>query len=287
VLLPDVPRSDIENITFTPDGQRIHVLCKSDGALRTYDVTSGALVRTQSVLHVPLGRRRVLSTFELELDDEPVGVRLWDWARDTNVVLEGAERVGPTALSRNRIHLAMGTEKWICTFNVATGDLRGRVRRHRDETTNFDVANDGTVVTWGRGEHADAEPWVARGGAPRAPVRFTGDFPRDAELSPDGRFLVARWWGTEPFVVEVDNGRRVPFNGAPEFATAVAVSPRDRWLAIGRTDSSVAVFDLESGTHSVVATGHDGVVTAIAFSPDVTRLATGGRDATVLIAPLP
>lgn len=287
-LLPEVPRTAITSVVFSPDSRRILTLCENDDVLREYDAASGALLQTKALMYTAFDQRQALAGgCALELEDEPSGVRLWDWTNEASVLLAGAKRCGPSVFSRNGRHLAIVVEKWICVFAVATGEVEHRVKVSRSESFHFDVANDGLVVIWAGGKKEGTAPWIARGAGARMAVNALDEWPPRAELSPDGRFLAAPWRYCEPSVLDVATGLRLELPGAPESATAVAFSPQAQSFAAGALDGSVVVLDRLSGTRSARVSGHDGAVTAIAFSPDAGLLATGGEDATILIARVP
>ncbi len=58
---------------------------------------------------------------------------------------------------------------------------------------------------------------------------------------------------------------------------AVAVSPDQRTLAIGRYDSTTIIYDIESGQKRVICTGQRDWVRSVLFSPDNQRIYTGGN----------
>jgi WD40 repeat protein len=60
----------------------------------------------------------------------------------------------------------------------------------------------------------------------------------------------------------------------------VAVHPEGRVFALGETDDTVAVFDAETGLVEAVLRGHEGAITALAYSPDGRLLLSGSFDKT-------
>ena len=71
-------------------------------------------------------------------------------------------------------------------------------------------------------------------------------------------------------------------NGPADWVYSVAFSPDGRQLACGLYNSTVWVWDLESGDYRVLG-GHAGWVTSVAFSPDGRQLACGASDGTVRV----
>jgi WD40 repeat protein len=66
-----------------------------------------------------------------------------------------------------------------------------------------------------------------------------------------------------------------------EFIFSLALSPDGEVLAVGYQDSTVRLWNMESGEQLIVLEGHEGRVVSLAFSPDGTLLASGGADGTV------
>ena len=64
---------------------------------------------------------------------------------------------------------------------------------------------------------------------------------------------------------------------------AVAWSPDGRWIATGASDSSVRVWDANTGQLEERLTGHTGVLTSVDWSPDSRRIVSGGSDGTARV----
>jgi WD40 repeat protein len=64
---------------------------------------------------------------------------------------------------------------------------------------------------------------------------------------------------------------------------SIAASPDWRWLAVGRMDGSIQVFDMETSESVRIIEGHGDAVTSIAFRPDGRQIVTGDESGTVAV----
>jgi len=119
------------------------------------------------------------------------------------------------------------------------------------------------------------------------------------KFSPDGRFLAEVVPDNRPGqpvlqirVWRIADGKRCPpidlsaLKGRLEApgVTCLAFSADARLLAVGNdTDATIHLWEVASGRLRGVLSGHRLPVTALEFSPDGKRLASGSLDATVLI----
>jgi RNA polymerase sigma factor (sigma-70 family) len=120
-------------------------------------------------------------------------------------------------------------------------------------------------------------------------------------FSPDGKTLVAGViQGQTLHLWETATGRERRAIRVEDFVTSVEFSPDGKWLATASNGSCVsvapdgrpledpdkdklAVWNLATGTKIHRFASSQGGVRAIAFSPDGTRLASGGNDTTILL----
>jgi serine/threonine protein kinase/WD40 repeat protein len=121
---------------------------------------------------------------------------------------------------------------------------------------------------------------------------------REAHLSPSGRWLLAKdhILRVTPLLIKFGDGASFPeVFELPEpkmQVDSVAFSPDDRWMAFGRRDGSVRLYDLAAGTMSaILASGREvcrrsASTHGLAFSPDGRWLGISGGDSTVQVASL-
>src|SRR5262245_14563223 len=62
---------------------------------------------------------------------------------------------------------------------------------------------------------------------------------------------------------------------------SVAFAPDGKRLASGSEDSSIQLWEVESGQLQRTLTGHSGPVLSVAFAPDGKRLASGSSDGSI------
>ncbi len=106
---------------------------------------------------------------------------------------------------------------------------------------------------------------------------------RAAVFTPDSRTLLSAGEDRTVRFWDVETGKELARLEGAGFP--LAVSPDGKWLAAGSSnaDSTVRLWDLATRKRVHAPAGHRAAVNTVAYSPDGTRLATGGRDETVRV----
>ena len=121
-------------------------------------------------------------------------------------------------------------------------------------------------------------------------IRVPPDGAIDTALSPDGKYVAAvrSLPGDEVGAVfDVTTGEQAfalagPNSGLPPDTRGVSWSPDGRLIA-GTSQDAARVWDAETGTLRHTLLGHSGFVLGVAWSPDSSRLVTGGSDGTAKV----
>lgn len=102
-------------------------------------------------------------------------------------------------------------------------------------------------------------------------------------LSNDGKVLAASSGGGAVRIWNAEDGSLKLNLAAGGEVTALRFGPHDQFLAAGRKDGSVSIWNVATGQPVFEARKHSAGVNAIAFSTDGTLMATGGDDRTAIV----
>jgi WD40 repeat protein len=146
---------------------------------------------------------------------------------------------------------------------------------HQGAVASIDVDSANGVIASG-GRDGLVRIWNLASGVPTAPFMRHPEGPiRDLELSGDGRWLAsaaeysARVWGTADGALALE----VPVNGT---ALSVGIAPNSSTIAVGDSAGNLFIAPIASAARARSGRAQD-AVTALAFTPDGGRLATGDR----------
>jgi WD40 repeat protein/predicted Ser/Thr protein kinase len=173
-------------------------------------------------------------------------------------------------------------EERLLLWEVATGQVRGRLRGESKNVHSLTVSPDVTRVAVGSharpaGEFTTSVWEVATGRKVGAGEGIPFAF------SPDGKWLVGRG-ADDKSVVLLDARTFRPVVRCPGHTgtiRAIAFHPDGRRFVSVSSDRTVRLWDVATGQCLRVFQGHTDEVFTAAFHPDGTRLATGGRDRAV------
>ena len=132
------------------------------------------------------------------------------------------------------------------------------------------VGDDGTVRIWDPASHKELQKLSFNGGSLNA-LSWSPDSSHLAAGANDGTLIV---WDTSSWA----QSWTVPGHGTP--INDISWSPLDgKQLLTANGDGTVGFFNGESGAAALPLKVHDGEVRSIAWSPDATRILSGGDDA--------
>ena len=238
-LVVDGHRGTVHCLAFSPDGTTLASGSK-DRTLRLWNAADGS----------PRGRPAVHDSEVFAVAFSPDSSRAVSGAADGTVGRWSTLDAGP-------LGYLLGHRRAIRALRFSPGGERV-----------VTAGDDGEIRLW-RGDDPALHGVVATSRQPVEFLRFASDARRLAVATQDGTLSIVDVWGdVELASLRGDKGR---------WKTFAANADLD-WMAAGSRRGSIRLWNEARGIARLVGNAHAGEVTALAFSPDGTRLVSGGDD---------
>lgn len=279
-------------VAFSPDGKRFYTGSK-DQTVQVWDAETGQPQPAFKDFKGPVFRIAISPDGETLATAERPGplVKLWDTITRLEVsTLEGLEsEVYSLAFTPDGASIVVGTEDGkVVWFDVETGTKGDEIKAHLSPVLSIAFSPDGkklltssSVPRGPKSRSGEAKLWDL---ATKEPLRIIRRHSRGVECvayAPDGKFFAAAGSRYADRNTTLWHGQTGEYLGTVKGSGLAAISPDSRLLAVLASRSIVRIWDLKAKKPIALFRGHDGDVTAMAFSPDGRTLVTTGVDRTV------
>jgi mono/diheme cytochrome c family protein len=245
----------VRALAFTPDGTKLAAaggLPARSGEIKVWDVKSRQLLETMT------GHKDCIYSVAISPDGKLLAsgsydklILLWDLAggNQLRTLKDHIDAVFSVAFSPDGKRLASGAQdRSVKIWDVASGQRLFTLSEPLDGITAVAFRPSGTQVAAG-GYDKVIRTWdlTDKGGTLAQSMIAHEDTILQLAYCPDGKTLVStsadrtiRFWDAETLT------SLKALDKQPDWVQAVSVSPNGKWLAAGRYDGSVSVYDLET-----------------------------------------
>jgi WD40 repeat protein len=286
----------INAVAFTPDG-RLGLSAGEDNTVRVWDLETGDEVQKFTRPVAPVKDVAVLPDGKTAVSADVQTLRVWDPATGKEIDhIEGHQgALTSVAVTPDGKYALLGSRN-DRNFQLWPLDQkrlyvpRQVYRGHTGWVNSISLSRDGKTAA--SGGDTTVRLWDVESGKMLHCLMGHKDTVKSVALSPDGRRVVSASMDGTVRLWDAETGKELRrFEGHASWVMSVAFAPDGRRVATGgeglvrglKKDNffekyTVRVWDVETGAELLHFQGGDGAVRGVAFSPDGTRLLSGGDD---------
>ncbi len=270
----------ISSVSFSLDGTRI-ISSSYDKTIRVWDISTG------SQLMVLKGHEGAVGGISISPDgkrivsgSEDKTAKIWNLATGAELMtLRGHDKgVLSVAFSPDGAHIVTGGQV-IKAWDAAGTELT-TLHGHRDMVSSVAFSPDGKRIVSGSYD-GEIKVWEL-GVDHTAPLTLKGRHNDGIGFSPDGKHIVT---GGENITIwdTVTGNQMMRINHAGG-CTSFSPSGEHIISTDSRTDANgIKVWDAITGKELLMLSGHEATIWSMSYSPDGTRIVSGGEDKTIRI----
>lgn len=280
----------VTSVAFSPDGKRF--AAGSAVTLKIWDTRTRRQALTlpcnpgsvDCVVFSPDGRR-LASKNRMYVDNGDKGwIKVWDAVVGPPCVTLVGHTAGVTAVdfSPDGTLIASGSyDNTIKLWNSTTGRVVHTLNGHGELGSSVNFSPDGKRLISG-GHDGMTKLWNVETGELAWSAKSTrGNRPDPVfcvEFGPDGKWIVTITAAHAPTVRSAETGERIRDIQVPTGCGRMTVSADGAWIGTGSFRQQVTIWDSETGELVKQLKPQSHAISDVCFSPDATRIVTGGGD---------
>ena len=198
-------------------------------------------------------------------------------------------RTGNSIFSKDGTRFAVASSIGLWIYDVHTGEEVALLPGHPSNFAVIASSPDGSILA--SANENTMSLWNAHTGRKIVTLTEHSEDITTLAFSPDGKVLASASEDDTVRLWDATTGKLLflPLSGHAGDTIAIVFSPDSKMLASGSADNSIRLWSATTGQHlatleeqivwgTITHEGHTGDVTALAFSPGGTTLASGGTD---------